>query len=85
MTELFASGHAVDVVLAVLALEAFWLKFRGVGWRDIMSTLLAAVLMMIALRSALTGQAWPMIAIPLALSFPAHIYDLRRRKFLRAG
>ncbi|MEH6789301.1 hypothetical protein [Parasphingorhabdus sp.] len=85
MTEFFASGHAVDVVLAVLALETLWLKFRGVGWHDIMSTLLAAVLMMIALRAALTGQVWPMVAIPLALSFPAHIYDLRRRKFLRAG
>lgn len=85
MTDFFASGHAVDVVLSVLALEVLWLKFRGVGWRDIASTLMAAVLMMIALRSALTGQPWPMIALPLALSFPAHIYDLRRRKFLRAG
>ena len=85
MTEFFASGHAVDVVLAVLAIEALLLKFRGAAWPEIAGALLPAVLMMIALRSALTGQAWPLVAIPLALSFPAHIYDLRRRKFLRAG
>ncbi len=83
MTEFFTSGHAVDVVLAVLAIEALWLKFRAVGLRDILGMLLPAALMMIALRAALTGGAWPMIAIPLTLAFPVHIYDLRRRIFSR--
>lgn len=83
MTEFFASGHAVDVVLAVLAIEALLLKFRGAAWPEIAGALLPAVLMMIALRAALTGAAWPMIAIPLTLAFPVHLYDLRRRRFLR--
>jgi uncharacterized membrane protein YbhN (UPF0104 family) len=80
MDEFFASGRAVDVVLAVLAVEAVWLKFRNNGWADIIAVLLPAVLMMIALRAALTGMAWPFVSIPLALAFPVHLYDLRRRK-----
>lgn len=80
MDEFFASGRAVDVVLAVLALEAIWLKYRGGTWWAIGCALMPAVLMMIALRSALTGLAWPYISIPLALAFPVHILDLRQRR-----
>ena len=82
MDEFFASGHAVNVVLLVLLVEAVWLKMRGNVWTDIIPALLPAVLMMIALRAALTGMAWPFISIPLALAFPVHIYDLRRRRML---
>jgi hypothetical protein len=78
--EFFASGHAVDVVLLVLAVEAVWLKYRGWLWLDIIAALLPAVLMMIGLRAALTGMAWPFISLPLALAFPVHLYDLKRRR-----
>ena len=80
MDEFFASGRAVDVVLVVLLVEAIWLKSRGNIWADIVPALLPAVLMMVALRAALTGMAWPFVSIPLALAFPVHLYDLRRRK-----
>jgi hypothetical protein len=80
MEEFFASGRAVDVVLAVLLVEAIWLKVRGNSWADIIPALLPAVLMMVALRAALTGMAWPFVSIPLALAFPVHLYDLWRRK-----
>ncbi len=82
MDEFFASGRAVDVVLIVLLVEAIWLKSRGNIWTDIVPALLPAVLMMIALRAALTGMAWPFVSIPLALAFPVHLFDLRRRKML---
>jgi len=82
MDEFFASGHAVDVVLVVLLIEAIWLKRRGNYWVDIVPALLPAVLMMIALRAALTGMAWPFISVPLAIAFPVHLYDLRRRKMV---
>jgi hypothetical protein len=82
MEQFFASGHAVDVVLAVLAIEAIWLKARGERWADIWPALLPAVLMMLGLRSALTGMTWPFIALPLAAAFPIHIIDLRRRRML---
>jgi hypothetical protein len=82
MEEFFASGRAVDVVLLVLIVEAIWLKFRANIWADIIPALLPAVLMMIALRAALTGMAWPFVSVPLALAFPVHLYDLRRRKLM---
>lgn len=80
MTWFFASGHAVDLVLLVIASELAWLVGRG-HWRllDAMARLLPGALMLVALRAALTGCAWPWIALPLALSFPVHLFDLARR------
>ena len=80
MDEFFASGRAVDLVLIVLLVETIWLKSRGNIWANIVPALLPAVLMMVALRAALTGMAWPFVSIPLALALPVHLYDLRRRK-----
>jgi hypothetical protein len=80
---LFASGHVVDLVLAVLAAEFLWLVMRGNRAIDVGLGLGAAVLMMLALRAALTGAAWPWIALPLVLSFPLHLADLGRRGMLR--
>jgi hypothetical protein len=82
MEAFFASGLAADVVLAVLAVEAIWLKVRGHAWVAIVPALLPAVLMMLALRAALTGMAWPFVSLPLALAFPVHLYDLQRRRML---
>ena len=76
---LFASGHAVDIVLAVIAVELVWLVRSG--WRPSSAVLRLApgALMLAALRSALTGADWYWIALPLALSFPVHLADLARR------
>jgi hypothetical protein len=82
MEQFFFSGGAVDVVLLVLAIEAVWLRYRGWQWLDIVAALLPAVLMMIALRAALTGLSWPFISLPLLLAFPVHLYDLRRRRLI---
>lgn len=79
MADFFASGRAVDVVLAVLLVEAMWLRRRGQRWADILPALLPAVLMMVGLRAALTGLNWAFVSIPLALAFPVHLYDLKRR------
>ena len=79
MSWLFASGHAVDIVLAVIAVELAWLM--RAGWRstDALLRLGPGVLMLVALRGALTGLDWYWIALPLALSFPIHLADLARR------
>ncbi|WP_379551909.1 hypothetical protein [Qipengyuania sp. DGS5-3] len=82
MEEFFSSGRAIDVVLGVLTAEALWLKWRGQSWGDILPALVPAVLMMLALRAALTGMAWPYISLPLAAAFPIHLYDLHRRGFI---
>ena len=83
MGQFFASGRAVDVVLVVLVVEALWLRLRGQKWSDIIPALLPAIFMMLGLRAALTGMAWPFVSIPLALAFPVHLYDMHRRKMLR--
>lgn len=79
MNWLFASGHAVDIILAVLAIEYVWLVGAG-GWLagDAFFRLAPGALMMVGLRGALTGQDWRWIALPLLLSFPAHLADLAR-------
>lgn len=81
MAGLFASGHAVDIVLAVIAAELAALVLLA-RWRliDALLRLLPGALMLVALRGALTGLGWPWIALPLALSFPVHLADLARRR-----
>jgi hypothetical protein len=76
----FASGHAADVVLAVLGLEALLLLRAGRAPSEVVLLLLPAALMMGGLRAALVGAPWPWIALPLAASFPVHLADLRRRR-----
>ncbi len=80
MAWLFASGHAVDIVLVVIAVEAAWLIGRA-GWRpgDAALRLAPGIFMLLALRAALTGMTWPWVAGALTLSFPFHLADLRRR------
>jgi len=58
-----------------------WVLLIRAGWRigDATLRLAPGAMMMLALRSALTGTAWPWIALLLALSFPLHIADLRRK------
>lgn len=75
----FSSGHAADVVLSVLALEAAWLKLRGWRWGEVAGLLGPAVLIVIGLRAALIGADWWWVSLPLALSLPLHLYDLRGR------
>ncbi|RYY41988.1 MAG: hypothetical protein EOP59_11050 [Sphingomonadales bacterium] len=67
------------MIFAVLAIEAAWLVWRGRDAKAVALTLLPAVFILIGLRNALTGMAWPWIALPLALSFPVHLADLAAR------
>lgn len=69
----------MDIVLAVITAELFWLIRKGWRPRDALLRLGPGVLMLVALRSALTGLDWPWIALPLLLSFPVHLADLARR------
>ena len=80
MARLFASGHAADIVLVVIAIEGLWLVWRR-RWpvADALFCLLPAALMMAGLRAALVGSDWHWIALPLALSFPVHLADVARR------
>ena len=76
---LFASGHAADIVIAVLALEGLWLRRRGWSLARIARVLGPAVFIVLAVRAALVGAPWYWVACALAASFPLHVLDLRAR------
>jgi len=80
MAWLFGSGHAADLILGVLLIEGVWLRAsRGWDWGVILGLLGPAALIVLGLRAALVGADWWWIALPLALSLPLHLLDLRTR------
>jgi heme A synthase len=80
MDGLIRSGHAIDLILVVMLIEAllFWRRGRA-SPMDIALALLPGALILLGARAALVGAPWPLIALPLALSFPVHLADIRRR------
>lgn len=81
----FVSGRIIDVILAIVVLEAIllWLlrRFtgRGLGLVEIVGLLLSGVFLILAVRAALTGAAWSVVSLLLLLSFAAHLWELSRR------
>ncbi|MCA0303930.1 MAG: hypothetical protein LCH95_16110 [Proteobacteria bacterium] len=85
MQELFASGRIIDLILVLMVAEAAVLGLlyrrtgRGLPPRALVSVLLAGGFLMLALRAALTGAAWPWIGLFLGLGLVAHLADLAGR------
>jgi hypothetical protein len=54
MADFFASGHAADLILGVLLIEAAWLRLgRGWSWAVLTGLLGPAALIVLGLRAAL--------------------------------
>ena len=66
MNALFASGHALDIVIVVIIAEFIWLVAKGRNATAVALLLLPAVFILLALRAALT----------------LHIADLRHRELI---
>jgi hypothetical protein len=85
VTELFATGRIVDLVLALMVLEGIVLVAyhrttgRGLAPVGLLANLLAGVCLLLALRAALIGASWRWIALALAAALLAHLADLWRR------
>jgi hypothetical protein len=80
VSDYFVSGRAADVILLILAAEFLWLVLsRRLTVVDAIGLIVPGMLIVAALRFALTGAAWPWIAAPLALALPFHAVDLWRR------
>lgn len=85
MTELLFDGTLIDVALAAIGVELVGLLVlarRGrtrLGVGDVLGQLLAGGLLLVALRCAVTGADPVWILLLVTASFPAHLYDLRRR------
>ena len=80
MSDFFASGRAVDVVLAVVAVELIaLLLLRRDRFAGLALAILPGVCLLLAVRAALTGAGWGWVALFLAASFPLHLLDVGRR------
>jgi hypothetical protein len=85
MEHLIASGRIVDLILGLMLLEAIAIGAyhagtgRGIGPVDLAINLLAGVALLAALRAALTGADWRIIAAILAVAGLLHVADLSRR------
>ena len=85
MSELFAGGRIVDLILGFMVLEAIALVAyrrstgKGIARADLLANLFAGFFLLLALRGALMSAAWGWIAACLAAALVAHLADLRRR------
>lgn len=85
MQELVESGRVVDAILVLILVQIAglaWLRHRyriGPSPRDLWPTLAAGAALLLALRAALVGAHWTVVAAWLALAFVAHLADLHRR------
>ena len=80
MQSLFDSGRIVDFILLVMLVEmAVLTATRRMRLPDVVFLMLPGACLLLALRGALVGAPWPMIAMALAASFVAHIVDVVRR------
>ena len=84
MSDYLANGRIADLILALLLLEAIGLLAyhrltgRGVGPAQLLPNVLAGACLVLALRGALVGAAWPWIALCLGAALCAHAFDFRR-------
>ena len=85
MIEFLSGVHVVDLILAIVAAEfvgitAYWkAKRRGIAPAQLLPNLVAGAPLLVALRLALSGHAWPWTLACLALSGVANAADLRQR------
>ncbi len=85
MNEFITSGRAIDLILAMVVVEALALLAyrritgRGIAAPDLIANLLAGAGLMLALRGALAGAGWPWIAVCMSAALLAHLADLWRR------
>lgn len=82
LSELFANGRIVDLILALLVVEWLFVSFiyfykgKGIAPLHFFVHALPGVFIFLALRAALLNEGWHMIGLFLGLSFIAHVADL---------
>lgn len=85
MADLFASGRLIDLILALVVIEAIALTLvhrltgTGVAPHDLIGLLLAGAFLLVAVRLALTDADWVWIGFWLGLALCAHLVDLAMR------
>jgi len=74
------SHHLIDFILAFTVIEGFVV----VCWRrrsasEVAAMLLPGIFLLLAVRAALWGAAWPWVPAALAVALVTHLADLRMR------
>jgi hypothetical protein len=83
MEELFSTGRIVDLILVGVAVEtvALYLLCRKRGrFAPFAATILSGAALMLALRAALTGAPWTVVAGWMLVGLAAHVGDLVLRR-----
>lgn len=82
LTQLFASGHIVDLILVLILFEGLFMAAihyytgKGIAPLQFLLHTIPGVFLFLALRAALVDADWQVIALLLAISFLAHIIDI---------
>jgi hypothetical protein len=82
---LLESPGLVDLILILVGVEAaaliVWHRWTGHGLSlgEVGRMLPPGICLMVALRAALAGEAWPFVPLALAAALIAHVVDLRGR------
>jgi len=85
MAALFESGRIVDLILALLVLEAAIAAIAALVWRGrlplagLLLNIAAGGFLLLALRAVLVGADWTVTGTWLAAAFVAHAGDLIQR------
>lgn len=83
--DLFATGRIVDAILVLVAVEAVgllaWRRYTGRGPAPfpLLCNLASGASLMLAVRAALTGADWLVVAECLLLSLVAHVTEVGMR------
>jgi hypothetical protein len=84
MSEWLASGRLVDVILLIMLLECAAIAVAGrrlgLSLRDLAANLAAGALLLLALRTVLTGAGAHWTLACLAGALVAHLADLASRR-----
>jgi hypothetical protein len=91
MNDFVASGRIVDAVLVVMAIEAVVLivrraiSGRGIETQALLRALAPGIGLLLAVRAALTGESWGVVAACLSVAGILHVFDLayRHRSLVR--
>ena len=85
LASLFASGRIIDVILGLVALEAAALVAWRLHGRDrpllppLFCNLASGAALMLAIRAALIGSDWTVVALCLIASLMAHVGEVALR------
>jgi cbb3-type cytochrome oxidase subunit 3 len=85
LAEFITSGRAVGVIALIMLVEAVVLYLyraktgRGIALSEFAANFAAGLCLLAAVRFALVGADWTLIAGSLALAGAAHVADLKSR------